>query len=73
MPRKSNNHSPIYGMPVLDVASARTVMVIKRGMSTGFAGVENELYFQNKTLMLFGDAKHVTDGLLRELESLIPV
>jgi H+-translocating NAD(P) transhydrogenase subunit beta len=69
---KTNRDSPIYGMPVLDVAAARTVMVIKRSMNTGFAGVENELYFQDKTLMLFGDAKHVADGLLRELDSAVP-
>ncbi|MFJ8613566.1 NAD(P)(+) transhydrogenase (Re/Si-specific) subunit beta [Streptomyces sp. NPDC093675] len=60
--------SPIYGMPVLDVAAARTVMVIKRGMSAGFAGVENELYYLDKTLMLFGDAKDVASGLARQLE-----
>jgi proton-translocating NAD(P)+ transhydrogenase subunit beta len=69
---KTNKGSPIYGMPVLDVASARTVMVVKRSMNPGFSGVENELYFQDKTLMLFGDAKQVVDGLVRELESLVP-
>ncbi|MBE3009907.1 NAD(P)(+) transhydrogenase (Re/Si-specific) subunit beta [Microbispora sp. NEAU-D428] len=60
--------SPTYGMPILDVASARTVMVVKRAMSAGFAGVENELYHLGKTLMLFGDAKDVAGGLARELE-----
>ena len=69
---KTDPSSPIYGMPVLDVASARTVMVIKRGMSPGFAGVENELYFLDKTLMVFGDARAAVDGLLRELEAVVP-
>jgi NAD(P) transhydrogenase subunit beta len=67
---RTREDSPIYGMPVLDVASARTVMVIKRGMSAGFAGVDNELYYLDKTLMLFGDAKDVASNLVRELESM---
>ncbi|MFE0632783.1 NAD(P)(+) transhydrogenase (Re/Si-specific) subunit beta [Streptomyces sp. NPDC058864] len=67
---RTREDSPIYGMPVLDVASARTVMVIKRGMSTGFAGIDNELYYLDKTLMLFGDAKDVASSMARELEAL---
>ncbi|CAL9639603.1 NAD(P) transhydrogenase subunit beta (plasmid) [Streptomyces sp. enrichment culture] len=67
---RTREDSPIYGMPVLDVAAARTVMVIKRGMSTGFSGVENDLYHLDKTLMLFGDAKDVASNVVRELESL---
>ena len=59
--------SPIYGMPILDVDKAKTVMVIKRGMSPGFAGIDNELYYLNKTLMLFGDAKAFVGDLVREL------
>jgi NAD(P) transhydrogenase subunit beta len=66
---KTDKDSPIYGMPILDVQSARAVMVVKRGMKAGFAGVENELYFQDKTLMIFGDAKAVADGLVREVEA----
>jgi proton-translocating NAD(P)+ transhydrogenase subunit beta len=59
--------SPIYGMPILEVEKARTVMVIKRGMSPGFAGIENELYYLDKTLMLFGDAKSFVGSILRAL------
>jgi NAD(P) transhydrogenase subunit beta len=59
--------SPIYGMPILDVDKARTVMVIKRSMSPGFAGIDNELYYMDKTMMLFGDARAVVGELVREL------
>jgi NAD(P) transhydrogenase subunit beta len=59
--------SPIYGMPILDVDKAATVMVIKRGMAPGFAGVANELYFMDKTTMLFGDAKAFVGELVKEL------
>ena len=59
--------SPIYGMPILDVDRARTVMVIKRSMSPGFAGIDNELYYMEKTMMLFGDAKSFVGELVKEL------
>jgi H+-translocating NAD(P) transhydrogenase subunit beta len=59
--------SPIYGMPILDVDKARTVMVIKRSMSPGFAGIDNDLYYLDRTLMLFGDAKAFVGDILREL------
>ncbi|MFY9752774.1 MAG: NAD(P)(+) transhydrogenase (Re/Si-specific) subunit beta [Candidatus Acidiferrales bacterium] len=59
--------SPIFGMPILDVDKARTVMVIKRSMNTGFAGIENPLYYLDKTLMLFGDAKSFVGETVREL------
>jgi NAD(P) transhydrogenase subunit beta len=59
--------SPIYGMPILDVDRARTVMVIKRSMSPGFAGIDNELYYMDKTMMLFGDAKSFVGDLVKEL------
>jgi NAD(P) transhydrogenase subunit beta len=59
--------SPIYGMPILDVDKAQTVMVIKRSMRPGFAGIENELFYLDKTLMVFGDAKAVVGQLADEL------
>jgi H+-translocating NAD(P) transhydrogenase subunit beta len=59
--------SPVYGMPILDVDKARTVMVIKRGMSPGFAGIDNELYYDPKTLMLFGDAKSFVGAIVKEI------
>ncbi len=59
--------SPIYGMPILNVDQARTIMVIKRSMSPGFAGIDNELYYMDKTLMLFGDAKVFLTDIVREL------
>jgi NAD(P) transhydrogenase subunit beta len=64
---RSDKSSPIYGMPILDVDKARNVMVIKRSMSPGFAGIDNELYYMDKTLMLFGDAKAFVSEILKEL------
>jgi len=64
---RSDPSSPIYGMPILDVDKARTVMVIKRGMSPGFAGIDNELYYLDRTLMLFGDARTFVGDIIREL------
>jgi proton-translocating NAD(P)+ transhydrogenase subunit beta len=59
--------SPIYGMPILDVDKARTIMVIKRSMNPGFAGIDNPLYYLDKNLMLFGDAKGFVGDIVREL------
>jgi len=64
---REDQSSPIYGMPILDVDKARTVMVIKRSMAAGFAGIDNPLYYLDKTLMLFGDAKNVVGSVVREL------
>ncbi|MGH9500441.1 MAG: NAD(P)(+) transhydrogenase (Re/Si-specific) subunit beta [Terriglobales bacterium] len=64
---RTEQSSPIFGMPILDVDKARTVMVIKRGMSPGFAGIDNPLYYLDHTLMLFGDAKAFVNSLVHEL------
>jgi NAD(P) transhydrogenase subunit beta len=64
---RTDTSSPIYGMPILDVDKARTVMVIKRSMNPGFAGIDNPLYYIDKTLMLFGDAKGFVGDIVREL------
>ena len=64
---RTDTSSPIYGMPILDVDKARTVMVIKRSMNPGFAGIDNPLYYLDKTLMLFGDAKGFVGDIVREL------
>jgi NAD(P) transhydrogenase subunit beta len=67
---KTDPASPIYGMPVLDVELARHVIVNKRSMKPGYAGIENDLFFQPKTSMLFGDAKKVLQDLVTEIKSL---
>jgi NAD(P) transhydrogenase subunit beta len=67
---RNNQGSPIYGMPILDVDDAQTVVVLKRSMNPGFAGIENPLFYNPKTVMLFGDAKASIDQLIADVKNL---
>lgn len=67
---RTDPNSPIYGMPILNVDKAKSVIVLKRSMASGFAGIENELFFLDKTSILFGDAKDSIEGLTREIKNL---
>ena len=65
---RENESSPIYGMPVINADMARTVMVLKRSMASGFAGIENPLFFKENTRMLFGDAKATVQELVAQFK-----
>jgi NAD(P) transhydrogenase subunit beta len=66
---KDNESSPIYGMPIIEVDNAKTVFVLKRSMASGFAGIQNPLFFKQNTRMLFGDAKETVSALVTEFKS----
>ena len=66
---REDESSPIYGMPVIEVDRAKTVFVLKRSMASGFAGIENSLFFKQNTRMLFGDAKESVSGIVSEFKS----
>jgi NAD(P) transhydrogenase subunit beta len=65
---RTDKSSPIYGMPIIDADKARACLAIKRSKNPGFAGIDNQLYFEDNTLMVFGDAKSVVQGIVQSLK-----